>query len=239
MTDHQRKNIVEIISSEISSNGFVRMNSLTPLLERRGKQFGITRSIYGDQGPKRWIESSFPEFRIDGNYGKETIVFSTSAKPAVEHSSTPSNFTVEEETLSWDMLVAAAGIELDETAYKIGVINYCTFKNAFINQWHGKSETTTEGLSVIFNPTTVRTSPENIQFNTKEYVYLVCYAVSKPSCVYRRQLFRVIFCLYSHFFERFRRGGAHRSEDFVCASLKAHYFSPLSVCAFFHFSHSV
>lgn len=178
MTDHQRKNIVEIISSEISSNGFVRMNSLTPLLERRGKQFGITRSIYGDQGPKRWIESSFPEFRIDGNYGKETIVFSTSAKPAVEHSSTPSNFTVEEETLSWDMLVAAAGIELDETAYKIGVINYCTFKNAFINQWHGKSETTTEGLSVIFNPTTVRTSPENIQFNTKEYVYLVCYAVS-------------------------------------------------------------
>lgn len=178
MTDHQRKNIVEIISSEITSKGFVRMNSLTPLLERQGEQFGITRSIYGDQGPKRWIEANFPEFRVDGNYGKEIIVFSTSAKPAIEHSSSPSNFTVEEEMLNLDMLIAAAGIELNETAYKIGVINYCTFKNAFINQWHGKSETTSEGLSVIFNPTTVRTSPENIQFNTKDFVYLVCYAVS-------------------------------------------------------------
>ena len=177
MTDHQRKKIVEIISSEISSNGFVRMNSLTPLLERQGEQFGITRSIYGDQGPKRWIESNFPEFRVDGNFGKETIVFSTSARTAIEHTSTPSNYTIEEETLSWDMLVPAGEIESNETVYKIGVINYCTFKNAFINQWHGKSETTAETLSVIFNPATVRTNPENIRFNTKEFVYLVCYAV--------------------------------------------------------------
>lgn len=178
MTDHLRKNVVEIISSEISSKGFVRMNSLTPLLERQGEQFGITRSIYGDQGPKCWIENNFPEFRIDGNYGKETIVFSTSARSAVEHSSTPYNFTIEEEALSLDVLAIEAGIELNETAYKIGVINYCTFKNAFINQWYGKSETTAEALSVIFNPSTVRTSPENIQFNTKEFIYLVCYAVS-------------------------------------------------------------
>ena len=178
MTDHQRKKIVEIISSEINSKGFVRMNSLTPLLEQQGGQFGISRSIYGDQGPKRWIESNFPEFRIDGNYGKETIVFSTSSRTTIEHTSTPSNFTIEEETVSWDMLAAAAEIEPNETAYKIGVINYCTFKNAFINQWHGKGESTTEALSVIFNPTTVRTYPENIQFNTKEFVYLVCYAVS-------------------------------------------------------------
>ncbi len=178
MTDHQRKKIVEIISSEISSNGFVRMNNLTPLLERQGEQLGITRSIYGDQGPKRWIESNFPEFRIDGNYGKETIVFSTSANPTIGQSSTPSNFTIEEEVLSWDMLSVEAGIESNEIAYKIGVINYCTFKKAFINQWYGKSEPTTEGLSVIFNPATIRTIPENTKFNTKDFLYLVCYAVS-------------------------------------------------------------
>ena len=128
MTDHQRKNVVEIISSEISSKGFVRMNSLTPLLEQQGEQFGITRSIYGDQGPKRWIESNYPEFRIDGNYGKEIIVFAASEKPAIEHSATPSNFTIAEEVLRWDMLDVEAEMESTETAYKIGVINYCTFK---------------------------------------------------------------------------------------------------------------
>lgn len=178
MMNHQREKIVEIISEEIRSCGHVRMNQLTLLLEKHGGKYGISRSIYGNQGPKRWIESNFSEFKVDGNNGKEIILFSTDTDSANATFFDSGSTIVEEERLNYRALCGSEGSTPTESPYRVGVINYCTFKKAFINPWYGKSDSTTEALSVIFNPATIRTIPENIKFNTKDFVYLVCYAVS-------------------------------------------------------------
>lgn len=179
MTDHQREIIVEIISSEIRTRGFVRMNQLTLLLEKRGDKHGISRNIYGNQGPKRWIGFNFPEFKVDGDNGKEIIIFSTDVDSTNADSSGSESFVVEEERLSYSTLCGLTDRISAESPYRVGVVNFCNYKNAFINnQWHGKNKPDNESLPVKFNPTLVQTLPERSDFDTKNFVYLVCYATS-------------------------------------------------------------
>lgn len=177
MMNHQREKIVEIISEEIRSHGHVRMNQLTLLLEKHGGKYGISRSIYGNQGPKRWIESNFPEFKVDGNNGKEIILFSTDADSTGAGFSASAT-TVVEEKLSYSALCGVTASASTESPYRVGVVNFCNYKNAFINQWHGENKPDDEGLAIKFNPTLIQTIPERSVFDTKSFVYLVCYATS-------------------------------------------------------------
>lgn len=177
MMNHQREKIVEIISEEIRSCGHVRMNQLTLLLEKHGGKYGISRSIYGNQGPKRWIVSNFPEFKVDGNNGKEIILFSTDAD-STGAGFTDSVTTVVEEKLSYSVLCGLTASTSTESPYRVGVVNFCNYKNAFINQWHGENKPDDEGLAIKFNPTLIQTIPERSVFDTKSFVYLVCYATS-------------------------------------------------------------
>lgn len=179
MMNYQRDKIVEIISAEIRSRGFVRMNQLTLLLEKHGGKHGISRNIYGNQGPKRWIESNFPEFKVDGNNGKEIIIFSTDAN-STNAGFSDSVTTVVEERLSYSALFGLTDSASTESQYRVGVVNFCNYKNknAFINQWHGKNKPDNEALAIKFNPVLIQTLPERSVFDTKSFVYLVCYATS-------------------------------------------------------------
>lgn len=177
MVGYQRKIVLDIISSEIRVHGFLRLNQLTLVLEKHGKQNGISRDIYSNQGPKHWIESNFPEFRIDGNNGKEIIVFSDYNYSTSKNLS-EQEITIEEEIISLDALYDSADKISAESSYRIGVVNFCNYKSAFINRQYEKNRLNSDELSVIFNPAIVKTFPEKMAFDTKNFVYLVCYATS-------------------------------------------------------------
>lgn len=162
MIENIREKVVKIISTEIRKSGFVWVNQLTHLLEKNGEKYGINRSLYGVQGPKRWIESNFPEFFVDcsnGN-GKEIIVFSYI-----------------EEKISCKSIFDSLDNNKTGKDYRIGVIAYYN-KNAFINPGYDINKSKHDDLSVIFIPNLIQTIPESFTFDTKTNIYLVCYAVS-------------------------------------------------------------
>lgn len=171
----QRERVVEVISSEIQANGFVRVNQLTGLLEKNE----IDRSIYGGQGPKQWMKSNFPEFKVEGDNGTEVIVFASAQDNDDEAGASEKVTTViEEEKLNCSALLESAAEGQEKAQYKIGVVSYCRDKNGFVNRGYDKKRKLDKDQSVIFIPDVIKTTPANTRFDTKKYVYLVGYAVS-------------------------------------------------------------
>ncbi len=86
---------------------------------------------------------------------------------------------ITEEKIDILKLFNSFGIKQENTDYRIGIVSYCAGKVAFINP--GYDETVSEetnALSVIFNPTSIQTVPNNFIFHTKHNIYVVLFAVS-------------------------------------------------------------
>ena len=178
MTEKERNLIITTISDEINAVGFVKVKELTLLLENHLKKHGITRALYSQQGPKRWLKAYFPEFEVVGDSGKEIIIFPNSVDSADARFSDLETLVIEEERISYNALSSSTDDNSDESTYRVGVVDFCNNKNAFINYGYENSKVARAGLSVRFNPTLAETLPERSVFDTKNFVYLVCYATS-------------------------------------------------------------
>jgi len=169
MSNQEKNRVIQIILDEMRSNGHVQLKQLTPLLERHG----ISRAIYKNLGPKRWLISNFSEFKIEGDPGKEVILLADAVKETAAFSC-----TIEEARLEISSFAGEFNIDLTSLPYCIGVINFCKNKCAYINNGFETDTATGNESSVMFNPTLIRTIPENFVFDTMSNIYLVLYAVS-------------------------------------------------------------
>lgn len=85
---------------------------------------------------------------------------------------------IEENRISLESLSDELHVDFKATNYQVGVISYCNKGIAFINRGFGSVETNEDGVSVIFNPSQIKTVPEQVVFNTKNSIYLVLFSVS-------------------------------------------------------------
>ena len=85
---------------------------------------------------------------------------------------------IEETRINFESLSDELRIDLKDTNYQVGVISYCNKWIAFINHGFGATGINEDGLSVIFNPSLIKTVPEQFVFNTQNNIYLVLFSVS-------------------------------------------------------------
>lgn len=85
---------------------------------------------------------------------------------------------IEETRINFESLSDELHIDLKATNYQVGVVSYCNKWTAFINPGFGVAEINEDGVSVIFNPSLIKTVPEQFVFNTKNNIYLVLFSVS-------------------------------------------------------------
>lgn len=93
---------------------------------------------------------------------------------------------ISEERINYNALASLFNIDLTSFDYKIGVVDFCDYRDvspkvrprAFINHGFGKSEAIEKNMSVIFKPTLARTVPDHFKFDTRNNIYLVLFAVS-------------------------------------------------------------
>ena len=70
MTPQEKKKVLKVIEEEIKTAGFLKLGNFGNVLERNG----LSRELYGNSGPKRWLMSMFAEeVEIIGTQGRETI----------------------------------------------------------------------------------------------------------------------------------------------------------------------
>lgn len=82
------------------------------------------------------------------------------------------------ERISCVSLLSDVKTDMPETNSRIGVVSFCNNRTGFINPGFGEAVTGNNALSVIFNPSVVKTIPENNAFDTKNNIYLVLFSVS-------------------------------------------------------------
>jgi len=82
------------------------------------------------------------------------------------------------ERISCVSLLSDVKTDMQETNSRIGVVSFCNNRTGFINPGFGEAVTGNNDLSVIFNPSVVKTIPENNAFDTKNNIYLVLFSVS-------------------------------------------------------------
>ena len=82
------------------------------------------------------------------------------------------------ERISCVSLLSDVKTDKPETNSRIGVVSFCNTRTGFINPGFGEAVTGNNALSVIFNPSVVKTIPENNAFDTKNNIYLVLFSVS-------------------------------------------------------------
>lgn len=69
MTAKEKQKVSAAIARQLQAAGFMRLNQVPRLFD----QEGIDRGLYAGSGLKRWLGENFPEFRIEGSNGLETV----------------------------------------------------------------------------------------------------------------------------------------------------------------------